>query len=107
MGYQAFKYGQLILIQRDSSAEDRALKAITATECYKAALAFLSQTEPGPKAARDARILREKCLVQYALALHLSQQHDSALLALEEVEATELRNDIQDLKFGVLLSVRV
>jgi hypothetical protein len=40
---QAFKYGQLLLTQRETQGIDRTLKATTAVECYKVAMNFLSE----------------------------------------------------------------
>lgn len=115
---QAFKYGQAVLIKRENGAEDRVAKASAASVCYRAALRFLeavdgnSSNHRGGAATknallRDASDLRGKCLIQHALALHLCSQHDDALRCLDQVTSRELRRDSQDLRFGVLLAVRL
>ena len=117
---QAFKYGQAVLIKRENGADDRVAKASAASACYRAALIFLEgvgsssghdsgRGEPSQKSAlvRDASELRGKCLIQHALALHLCGHHDDALRCLDQVASHELRRDSQDLRFGVLIAVRV
>jgi len=55
---------------------------------------------------QDAAILKCKCLIQHALALHLGDRHDEALVCLDEISSPELRSDTQDLRFCALLAVR-
>lgn len=115
---QAFKYGQAVLIKRENGAEDRVAKASAASVCYRAALRFLDGVDgnrsnhSGGAAMKNALLrdvsdLRGKCLIQHALALHLCGQHDDALRCLDQVSSRERRRDSQDLRFGVLLAVRL
>lgn len=101
-------------MSREATKDTQHHNAAIASQCYTACIDLLRTESDDPMRESsthsihksDENDLKSKCLVQLALALHLSEKHDEALDALNLVESKELLQDAEDLRFGILLAVR-